>query len=506
MSSGGRSGGTPVATAPYRGPAWIIFTLSGMLLLGYAAFSFELELMSRLEEPTAAPIQHVKETTQPISRMRVPSTTESTAAAEAPPSTQQASLDYVVDPKHHVHMVYTTSCDQELRQLLSAALQLSLSRVGQVGPLTEIITGCTTEQVEAITKLPTFYTDYRVHFAPESATQTLENGKRQHYMAFNKPFGLLHFLKHGEPKDNLHVALVDADYLLLQPLEVNRGANWSRYYQTNSQSLRQPKDITDTVGHGVGVAQNMKAFLGGVWWNDVNSTVKDIVCRNKPCAHVSNADAMEYFEPSGTPYILTRADMQRVAVDYAAFAVAGRSHSDSWMVEMSAWGAAVANQDVKLTMVTHVGGATPAFMETEYWDFVPPDLANPCADATTLVLPRHVPVGIHYAMYYGASDDVNSGFAFYKYRIPRDILTCDSMMLALPPATEWTWATDTPARHRVWLECTAIKFLNQVIERVKRRTCPLGFNSFRGLKLHAAMNYKNGQPSPENLAFFRNTN
>ncbi|KAF0690391.1 Aste57867_18226 [Aphanomyces stellatus] len=89
---------------------------------------------------------------------------------------------------------------------------LSLSRVGQVGPL---ITGCTTEQVEAITTLPTFYTDYRVHFSPESATQTLKNGKQQHYMEFNKPFGLLHFLDHGEPKDNLHVALVDADYMLL---------------------------------------------------------------------------------------------------------------------------------------------------------------------------------------------------------------------------------------------------------------------------------------------------
>ncbi|CAK4379731.1 unnamed protein product [Aphanomyces euteiches] len=468
------------------GPAWIISALLCLVLLGYAAFNVEMKMVSHLT-PSIASIE------------------PSHALRTSKQQNEKPTLNYAVDPKHNVHLVSTDSCEQDLRQLMSAALQLSLVRVGHKGPLTEIITGCTTAQKEAIAKLPTFYADYRVHFTPDFAWQTLDNGVRQHYYPYNKPFGLAHFLQHGQPKDDLAVALIDIDYFLLQPLEVNRGANWTRFYQVSSQSLRDPSTITDTVSKGIAIAQNMKAFLGGVWWNDRNSTVKDIVCKDKPCALVSNDEAMEYFEPSGTPYILTRSDMERVVVDYAEFTRKGRTLEDKWMVEMSAWGAAVANQNVKQTLVTHLGGATCAYKDTEYWDFLPNDIANPCEDDETMVLPRDGPVGIHYAMYYGGDQDpVKSGFAFYKYRIPKDITDCNSMLLAVPPPSEWTKATEKAARHGVWLECTAIKLLNHALLAIKRRTCLQGFNSFRGLMLRADINYMTGFPTEGNMDLFHN--
>ncbi|KAF0690390.1 Aste57867_18225 [Aphanomyces stellatus] len=113
----------------------------------------------------------------------------------------------------------------------------------------------------------------------------------------------------------------------------------------------------------------MKAFLGGVSWNDVNSTVKDIVCREKPCARMSNADAMEYFEPSGTPYILTRVDMHCVAVSTTTYFLAVDTLSvpivslTSWLatdtlistVYESKW-LRPATEKAALS-VTHLGGA-----------------------------------------------------------------------------------------------------------------------------------------------------
>ncbi|OQR98008.1 hypothetical protein ACHHYP_09268 [Achlya hypogyna] len=399
---------------------------------------------------------------------------------------EEFSLAHTLDPTTHVHLVFTTSCKQSLRFFLSSSLQISLSRVGHRGPLTEIVLGCSSDEMALLAKLPTFYYDFRFHFAPDFSHQGDD-----HYTPYNKPFGIRHFLHHAARPDNLSVALIDADYVFFKPLRINTGAKWAKYYETSG--TRRPEDVTDTVVDGTALAQNMKAFLGGRWFNDYNSTMKNIVCGSRRCANVSTDDAFEYYEPAGTPYIMTRSDWHRFAEDYVNFTVVGRQYQEEWMVEMYAYGAAAANQDIKHTLLKHLGPATPDYNATEYWDFLPNSTANPCLDAFEMVLPQDPPVGIHYAMYYGADDKIDAGYWYSKHRVPNDFTECDAMLLELPPPTEWTKIDSMELsekerqgkRHNVWLECTLTKFTNQVATEIKSKMCPLGFNTHRGISLDA---------------------
>ncbi|ETW04414.1 hypothetical protein H310_04695 [Aphanomyces invadans] len=407
------------------------------------------------------------------------------------------------DLQTNVHLVFSTGCDQKRRQFLSASLQLSLVRVHHAGPLTEIISGCSPVAQAEIEAQRKYYPDFRLHFTKnyakyESPTFT------ETYNAYNKPFGLRDFLHHSAKKDNLAVAFIDADYMLFKPLVVNTGAKWAKYYQNTT--MRRAEDITDTVENGVALAQNMKAFLGGRWYNDFNRTILNLVCGTKPCANVSSADAFEYFEPTGTPYIQTRHDWLHVVEDYCNFTVKGRQVSkDDWMIEMYAYGAAVANNNVRHTLLQHLGPATPEFLNTEYWNFIEEDMPNPCADPFHVVLPADPPVGIHYAMYYGLPDTIDEGYMYYKYRIPSDILDCDSQLFKLPPASEWTQIDvlykDNPKkrqwkRHTVWLQCTLIKYGNEVLRTMKAHTCPDGFNSHQGVVMHAKDTPRTALPTP----------
>ncbi|OQR98046.1 hypothetical protein ACHHYP_09248 [Achlya hypogyna] len=445
--------------------------------LAFLTFSFEVQIMTHREPaPFAAPVvDHIE------------------ANVIAPPPMvlrqlvrEEFSLAHTLDPTTHVHLVFTTSCNQANRLFLSSSLQISLSRVGHRGPLTEIVLGCSDDDKQLLATRPTFYYDFRYHFAPDFSLQGDD-----HYTPYNKPFGIRHFLHHATRPDNLSVALIDADYILFKPLRINTGATWAKYYQNTN--MRKPDDISDTVVDGTALAQNMKAFLGGRWFNNRNSTMKNLVCGSGHCANVSTDDAFEFYEPAGTPYIMTRSDWHRFVDDYVNFTVVGRHYQKEWMVEMYAYGAAAANQDIKHTLLKHLGPATPAYQNTEYWDFLPNSTINPCLDSIEMVLPQDPPVGIHYAMYYGADDKINSGYWFSKHRLPKDITECDAMLLQLPPPTEWTKIDSMELnekarqakRHNVWLECTLTKYTNQVLVEIKSKMCPLGFNTHRGISLDA---------------------
>ncbi|KAF0712578.1 hypothetical protein As57867_004770, partial [Aphanomyces stellatus] len=217
-----------------------------------------------------------------------------TVRAIAALSSEVPSFEY--DQKTMVHLVYSTSCDQNFRQFLSASLQMSLIRVGHQGPLTEIISGCTSEQQAVLEGQPTFYPDFRLHFTRDYAKYESPTFS-EHYLPYNKPFGLKDFLYNASRPDNLAVAFIDADYMLFKPLRVNTGAAWGKYYQKTT--VRNASDITDTVQDGFALAQNMKAFLGERWFNNYNRTILNLVCEGQRCANVSTAEAFEYFEPTG---------------------------------------------------------------------------------------------------------------------------------------------------------------------------------------------------------------
>ncbi|ETV94583.1 hypothetical protein H310_11851 [Aphanomyces invadans] len=417
-------------------------------------------------------------------------------------------------PEHTmVHIVFSTSCAQESRRLHSAALQLSAVRVGHQGPITEIISGCSDADAAVVRSQPTFYPDFHVHFTPSYEPTPVEGIYDPGYTPYNKPFGLRHFLQHATGgaavKDNRPIALLDGDFLLLQPLQVNLGRNLSKYYIGDRTDA-----ITDDVRDGVAIAQDWRAYLGSGWFaqDERKMREKSVLCQNQPCMNVTAAEALRYYTPTGPPYILTKHDAVAFVDDYCNFTVEGRKmYKDAWMVEMYAYGAAAANHGIKHTILTMAGVTGPVTVG-EFWSFLDADLANPCKDPIDSVFPTEVPWTFHFCHSYGVNERTAEGVHFTKHKMPKDILNCDGMLLALPAHTVWDKAemvadltSDQVAneldallekkRHKVWAECTLIKELNHAIVQIKERTCPHGYNSHRDLVMRGNAGLSSALPS-----------
>ncbi|RHY45868.1 hypothetical protein DYB30_005787 [Aphanomyces astaci] len=491
-----------LASAPAtRHPAWIATAIAALMCLGILGLNFESDFvvkstsLAHKQQLHAAAMNHTvivaTNHTVYVDRVIEKVVLKKTLVNAVDHNTAYVSHNY---DNTTVHIVYSTSCDQPNRHFLSAALQVSASKVGQRGPITEIISGCSDEEVQRFASEPSFYHDYHRHFTPSYSPHP-KSGITDDYSPYNKPFALRHLL-HTPPsssnpaavKGNMPVALMDADFIFFQPLRVNTGADLSSFYHGEQ---RQGEEIQDVVADGHALAQDWTSYYGAGWFNPDNEDKKAAVCAGKPCMDVTSDDGREYYAGGGPPYILTKNDWLKMIDSYGDFVIAGRKLSKNWMVEMYAYGLAAGNHHIKHTLVTHLGPTWPQ-SEVHSWTFLDDDTPNPCDVASLdVVLPRHPPISVHYCQKYGYFDKEDAGFHFYKYHIPYDILECDAMLLQLPPPWQWT---DIPSlglegidlvakRHEVWTECTLAKILNQVFLTAKEKLCPLGFNTHQGLPM-----------------------
>ncbi|TYZ67469.1 hypothetical protein PybrP1_010291 [[Pythium] brassicae (nom. inval.)] len=409
-------------------------------------------------------------------------------ATPPPPATPRVGLYQGKDDPSELHIVFSMSCTQGKRLLLQSVFQYSATAVGQRGPITQILSGCTDAERDAVLKEPTFYYDFRRHFTPSYSPHP-EPGIDDNYTPYNKPFALRHFLEHADPPVSRDVlVLVDADFVFFKPLEVNTGRDVSKYYH----GTRAKQTVNDTVTDGLAIAQDWFNYMGAGWFGDGNRARLEHLCAGKPCLHVSKDDAGEYYAGTGPPYIMTVRDMRRMIDDYAHMVVLGRNKTDDWMVEMYAYAVAAANHNIKHTILTHLGVTHPQFVDNnrEYWDFAHADMANPCADPVAVVVPEDPPVGVHYCQKYGHVLSEKNSHYYYKYSIPNEVTECKAALLKLPPASDWTDAVglkdkkmQARKRHEVWTECSLIKIVNQAVMQLKQRTCPLGFNTFQGVEV-----------------------
>jgi hypothetical protein len=411
----------------------------------------------------------------------------------ANPPRQQRLPYQEEDTKDQLHMVFSVSCNQGRRLLISSILQHSATAVGQNGPITQIISGCTDEERDALMKEPTFYYDFRRHFTPSYSPHP-KPGIDDNYTPYNKPFALRHFLRHANPSVKHDViALIDGDFVFFRPLEVNTGRNISKYYHGD----RPISEVTDTVADGMAIAQDWSNYMGAGWFSPYNKEKLDFLCGTgvdaKPCANVTEKEGKEFYAGTGPPYIMTRHDMNTFVDDYCDFVVQGRKKTDDWMTEMYGYAVAAGNHGIKHTMLTNLGVTHPKFdtENREYWSFVDEKMTNPCLEPFAVTLPEDPPVGLHYCQNYGFVKDPDHGFHYYKYDLPDDLGDCDAPLLVVPPPSEWEEAkkiSDTQKRgrklHEVWAECTLVKIVNQAMIKLKERTCPKGFNTFHGTKLN----------------------
>ncbi|CAK4663626.1 hypothetical protein AeMF1_002377 [Aphanomyces euteiches] len=468
-----------------RQPMWILVAIIAVMGLGFIALNVESDFVVR--SSSVAHHQDAKNTTVQIVYVDKPiEKIVEKAAVDIQKVYQSDAYDNT-----YVHIVYSTSCDQPNRHFFSAALQISASKVGQRGPITEIVSGCNEEGVVRVSSEPTFYYDFHRHFTP-SYNRHPEPGVKDDYTPYNKPYSLKNFLHTAkEPagaRGNMPIALIDVDFFFFQPLRVNLGRNVTKYYHGKIQD----RDILDTVEDGYALAGDWTAYYGGGWFDTANKDKKDIICKGKPCMNVTQEEGREFYAGSGPPYILTKNDWLRMIDDYCKFVVEGRKLDSDWMIEMYGYGLAAGNHKIKHTLLSNLGPTWPK-VEKNSWNFLEESTPNPCDDTTLdIVMPKDPPVMIHYCQKYGYLDAEDQGWHFYKYHIPYDILKCDAMILQLPPPTQWT---DIPAlnltgsalrgkRHEVWAECTLGKIMNQAFLTTKERLCPLGYNTHQGIPMN----------------------
>ncbi|CAI5729866.1 unnamed protein product [Hyaloperonospora brassicae] len=391
------------------------------------------------------------------------------------------------DPSE-LHIVFSMSCDQGRRVSLQTVLQYSAVSVGQRGPITQILSGCSDAQRQRVSREPTLYYDFRRHFTPSYSPHPLPHVSDD-YAPYNKPFALRHFLQNAQPPVTHDIiALIDGDMIFFKPLEVNTGRDVTTYYH----GTRPVSTVNDTVVDGIAIAQDWYNYVNDGWYAPEAREKLAAVCTGQPCMNVSREDAREYYSSTGPPYIMTHHDMTIMVDDYCSFVVRGRQADDGWMVEMVAYALAVANHGIKHTLLTNLGVTHPrlALNQREYWSFVDETLANPCDDTIAVVVPRDPPVGIHYCQIYGFVEGDHKGHYYYKYDLPETLMNCDSPLLMMPPASDWDTLEQTTThelllqkRHEVWMACSTSKIVNQAVIKYKQRTCPDGFNTEKSIEM-----------------------
>lgn len=319
----------------------------------------------------------------------------------------------------HVHIIFSTDC-KPFMDYQTLVLFHSAQLVGQKGPVTRIVSGCTKEKQEELTQLyKKLYPLYNAHFTPDFS------GPHK-YVYFNKPYGLKHWLEHADPPvgPEAVVALLDPDMILMRPItgEV-RGMDNLKY------SGLAEDQLFDRVVRGKPIA----AVYGlGAPWTQENHRFfnKREICEpDSPCLTVNEAFGDEHYSV-GPPYILHRDDMLRIAISWCRYAPKVHKQYPELLAEMYAYSIAAAHEQLPhLQMPNLMVSNIHMSADSEGWPLVDV-LPDACAPPThgAFFPGEALPTVLHFCQTYRAG---RMGWAKRRPQL-LDIFECDSGLLLEP--------------------------------------------------------------------------
>lgn len=385
----------------------------------------------------------------------------------------------VVDKKDNlIHLVFSTGCTNPSTEVSSLMMQQTAMEVGHRGPITRIVSGCTEKQQAEIVERATLYHDFRYHFTKQYFPHPVPN-VTDNYSPYNKPFGMRDWLNNNVIDENF-VALVDADFVFLKPLQVNTKSNQDIRYAGH----RQPSTVSNEVKPGVALAQDWFNYMRGGLWKSKPELIQKI-CKGQPCARISIPDAEEYFAPTGPPYIFHISDARKFVDDYCHFTVEVRKEFKTWMSEMYGLAVAAANNNIKFTILSDVGITHPKFGKSnnrEYWNFVQKVTGNPCdsTQANSGLTTNDLPVALHLCQHYSVLPADGYKWDYYKRLQPANLLSCNAPTLKVPPISLWDVANQSGDRDlkraEVWTQCTVTRIVNKALTNYKAKACVGDYN------------------------------
>ena len=334
----------------------------------------------------------------------------------------KSKTDQGSDPKYHT--VFSTDCGR-FQKWQSYLLFYSAFKVKQQGTITRIASGCTLDEVEAEKE---FHADiaqhmssnFKVHFTPDFSVVKDKNGEDtgDRYVYFNKPFGLLHWMEHGDDdiKEDDIIILVDSDQVLTRPI--------TNDFSEKMEHLLVGDNPKRIVTHGSPFAQLFG--IGDKWLHlDLNKVTGT---NNSPAKNVNSEDAMLYY-PAGPPYLATARDMHKIAQTWSDFVPRSYVEHPDLMAEMYAFCIAAAHlnlphQIVKSLMVSDIYSGDGA----EGWKLID-EIDNENICSANVMVDHTLPSVLHYCQSYRLGEEN----VFAKRKIPVDIFSCEAPLLEMPP-------------------------------------------------------------------------
>lgn len=401
-----------------------------------------------------------------------------------------------------IHIVFSTDCSP-YQHWQSYQLYLSALKIRQPGLITRIASGCTEEEDTFIRKwhddhIAILSSRFGLHLTPHFSSVKDESGNKVgDYEFFNKPFGVLHWMEHGEhmgvdPDTNQPfrhdtiIILLDPDQMLIRPITntfqssntIFRGGPKDKGYNVDTERTYKDNQSSFVVRHGHPLSQEFG--YGDTWLKFAEVAGKD-----SPATKVAPPEARHSYAV-GPPYIATALDMYAIAQKWVEFVPLVHSKFPELMAEMYAFSIASAHLELPHQLVGSLMISDTNTDSGEGWklidDLPSNDICNfamnKMGDDSHIKLPSL----LHFCQRYGVGDRA----FFAKKKLPTDFFSCESPLIEepsmdigsgkylyrKPPFLDTTVTySATIEKREAFVICSMTGFLNQAALFFKRKHC-----------------------------------